>query len=309
MNVSLNPSYLCNFQCSFCYLTKDQLRDKKVASLDGIEVRLQEIIGKLKKKVNHIDLYGGEIALLEDTYLSSVLNLAEKYSEEKPSFITNLSIIKPIFNSPRIELSVSYDFDQRQMSEVVFNNIALLERDVSILILASKGLIEKDVDSMITQLNCLNNIISVEVKPYSSNQSNQQAIKFSEFEEFIQKWIDSKVEKKFNFVNHDKIKLSLLKKYSSFSDDHIYITPNNKFGILDFDKDDNEIFVELDSFEEYEQWSREEVIKVQNNQFCKECRYLGHCLTEHYREVYSMENSCNGFKQLLDWNYESIIKS
>lgn len=285
------------------------MRDKTVASLDGIESKLIEVTRKTKKKIKHIDLYGGEIGLLDDDYLDSLLNIIEKYSDYKCSFITNLSILKPIFSDPRIELSISFDFEERQMDELVFSNIALLDRDVSILILASKNILKKNVDNMIKQLNCLSNIISVEIKPYSANQSNQQNVAFSEYESFIQSWIESDIEMKFNFVNYDKIKGSLLKEYSSFSSDHIYITPNNKFGILDFDEKDNEVFVELDTFEGFLEWSEKEVLKVKSNKYCKECRYIGHCLTEHYREVKSLDESCNGFKHLLDWNYESIIKS
>ena len=47
-----------------------------------------------------------------------------------------------------------------------------------------------------------------------------------------------------------KIISSLQKKYNAFSNDHVYITFKGKFGVLEFDVNDNEYFLELDSFHE-----------------------------------------------------------
>ena len=45
--------------------------------------------------------------------------------------------------------------------------------------------------------------------------------------------------------------------------------------------------------------------KLENvSDICRNCKYFGHCLTEHYRYVKDLDNSCNGYKGLLDW-YEA----
>ena len=33
---------------------------------------------------------------------------------------------------------------------------------------------------------------------------------------------------------------------------------------------------------------------------CKNCEYLGRCLTEHYQYVSDLKNGCNGYRYLLD---------
>jgi hypothetical protein len=59
--------------------------------------------------------------------------------------------------------------------------------------------------------------------------------------------------------------------------------------------------LEYNTFEEYLQWTEKEKQRVQRNKFCSNCEYFGKCLSEHLREVKDLQNSCNGFKLLLDW--------
>jgi len=70
------------------------------------------------------------------------------------------------------------------------------------------------------------------------------------------------------------------------------------FGVLEFDEEDKEFFLELDSFEEYKQWASKE--KISLSDICNNCEYLGTCLTEHYRYVKDLDNGCSGYKGLLD---------
>src|SRR5690606_3327439 len=88
---------------------------------------------------------------------------------------------------------------------------------------------------------------------------------------------------------------------NSFSDDHIYITPNGEFAVLEFDKNDNEYFMELSSFQDYLDWTMIEKNRVSMNGYCMSCEYYGRCLSEHLREVKDISQSCNGFKHLIDW--------
>ena len=53
MNLSINPTYYCNFRCDFCYLTPEQLGDRQQITLSVLDQRLSEV-----PEINHIDLYG-----------------------------------------------------------------------------------------------------------------------------------------------------------------------------------------------------------------------------------------------------------
>lgn len=296
MNISINPLYQCNLRCDFCYLG-DKLSDPKLLDLEKLDNRLHEIV--IIEPIEHVDLYGGEITLLSDEYVSDMFDIIHKYYSGKINIVTNLVKQKAFLLRDDVILSVSYDFDCREAHHKTFNNIISTPKDIHVLVLASKCLIEKNVENMISTFNLVHNIKSVEIKPYSTNQYNQQDVKFTEFEEFVKQWFN--YEKRFQFINEDAIRHSLARTRNAFSDDHIYITPSGNFAVLEFDLNDNEFFLELDSYNEYVEWTAKEQMRVRDNLICYNCSYLGHCLSEHLREVKSRKHSCNGFKHLLDW--------
>jgi hypothetical protein len=108
------------------------------------------------------------------------------------------------------------------------------------------------------------------------------------------------LKKNFDFINEGNIIRSLKKEYNAFSNNHVYITPNGNFGVLEFDKNDKEYFKEYNNFKLIEKWAKDEPLNNISD-ICKQCNYYGHCLTEHYRYVKDLKNSCNGYKGLLDW--------
>jgi sulfatase maturation enzyme AslB (radical SAM superfamily) len=298
ITLSINPWYFCNFKCDFCYLTKEQLDDKTLLPLDVLEERLIEIISH--RKIAMVDLYGGEVALLPLDYVQGLKQLLHTYGIYDINIITNLSVVNEITTDPDFYISVSYDFDAREKHELVFRNMTQLQRPFSILMLASKNLVEKNVPEMIETLNLLQNLQSVEIKPYSPNQANQDTVYYTQFEEFV-KYFLQYTNKRFQFVNEHLLQTVLDKSRNAFSDDHVYITPSGKYGVLEFDLNDNEFFLEYDSLEEYFKWCESEKSRVTRNKYCKNCEYYGNCLSEHLREVKSLEHSCNGFKNLIDW--------
>ena len=77
------------------------------------------------------------------------------------------------FYDSRVSINISYDFDVRPHNNLVFNNILKLERPIAINVLVTPELLERDVIADIRFINSIKNIEYVELKPYSSNQSNQ----------------------------------------------------------------------------------------------------------------------------------------
>ena len=300
-SVSINPTYFCNFNCDFCYLSKEQLRDRTKATHGQIMRRLEEI----DVPISHVDLYGGEIGLLPDEYLNKLIDDIKSEYNPTISIITNLSAVREVFLRDDIELSVSYDFDAREKQQIVLTNMMMLTRPFSVLTLASEKVINTNVDFMISTFNALSNLKCVEIKPFSSTTHRDQRVTDLEFEEFIKEWIDNPQEKKWQFLNQDKIEDCLDGNYNAFSDDHVYITPSGNFGVLDFDLLGNEHFTELTSFNKYKKWAQKEKTAGVSD-ICKNCKYFGGCLTEHYKYVEDLKNGCNGYKGLLDWYDEGL---
>jgi len=292
--VSINPSYFCNFSCDFCYLTDSQLRDTKKISLEKLDELLSQVPG-----IEHIDLYGGEIGALKKDYFYLMKDVIRKHYNGDINIITNYSMIHDGFYEDDVYLSVSYDFEAREKSELVYRNMLMSPVPIAVLILASPKVLQMNVEEMISMLNMCSSIESVEIKPYSINQANSFKVTHQDYENFVIKWLTAITTKKFQFINESHIQNSYNGNYNAFSDNHVYITPNGKFGVLEFDKYDREYFLELDSWGEYVSWAQKE--KTELSDICKECKYYGGCLTEHYRYVENLDTSCNGYKGLLDW--------
>lgn len=296
MIISLNPTYLCNFKCDFCYLTPTQLADKNKINLGDLDKRLSEVSKVMP--ISYVDLYGGEISVLGDDYFYALKDTIRRYYQGEINIITNYASPKSYMHENDISLSVSFDFEARERSDLVFANMLTCPVPISVLILASPKVINMDVGEMVQQLSMLSNIRSVEIKPYSTNQANAHNVTHKDFENFVLKWLSYDLP--FEFENYHRIQESLEGKYNAFSSDHVYINPNGNFSVLEFDSNDNEYFLELNTFNEYIQWAKEEPIKNVSD-ICKVCTYYGKCLTEHYRYVHDLTNGCNGYKGLLEW--------
>lgn len=292
MNVSINPSYFCNFRCDFCYLTSKQLGDQKRIDPKKLDQRLSEL-----PFIHYVDLYGGEIGALKRSYYDEVIEVIRRWYSGPINLSTNFSMLDKRFFDDGITLSVSYDFSAREKSDLVFNNMLMSPKPIAVLILASPQVLQMNVDYMIQQLNFCKSVESVEIKPYSINQANSHKVTHREFELFVSQWIESPIKKEFHFENLSRIERSIKKEYNAFSDDHIYITPNGKFAVLEFDQNDREYFLELPSYHAYELWAWQEKRKL--SPICQNCNYVGHCLTEHYRYVKNLKNSCNGYINLI----------
>lgn len=296
--VSINPSYFCNFSCDFCYLTKSQLKDTQKIELNKLDELLSQV-----PSISHIDLYGGEIGALKKDYFYGMKEVIRNHYSGTINIITNFSMNHEGFYEDDVCLSVSYDFEAREKHDLVFQNMLKSPVNIAVLILASPEVIQKDVDEMIMLLNMCSSITSVEIKPYSINQANSYQVTHKDFENFVIRWLESNEEKRFEFVNETKIDKSFYKEYNAFSDDHIYITPNGKFGVLEFDEEDKEYFLELNNWNEYIEWTEKEKNNI--SAICRNCNYYGTCLTEHYRYVRDLNNGCNGYKGLLEY-YERL---
>lgn len=307
INLSINPIYLCNFRCHFCYLTKEQLSDKKTLPLDALQERLIEL--SAHRKINHIDLYGGEIGLLPKDYLDQMKFIIKGFTDQPINVVTNLSQVIPFFLEDDITLAVSWDYDCRQSYKKVLENIFSIKKDIHILMLASPQMLswtDETLQRVIQIFNTVKNILSVEIKPYSSNQANQFTDTDKKFEDFIIRWLMQKKQMQkecfeFEFINEKLIEDSLSGKRNSWSDDHLYITPKGRFAVLEFDENEHEYFKELNNHSEYLQWCLGEKAKVMSNPVCNNCTYLGRCLSEHLRDVKPDSPSCSGFFNLLNW--------
>ena len=150
---------------------------------------------------------------------------------------------------------------------------------------------------------------SFELKPYSNSMFNSHQLGFKQFEFWVKEFIIHSEEFHFSFINQKKINDSLSGLYSSWSDSHLYITPNGRFAVLDFDEKKREYFKELESFTDYLKWTEAEKNLIGESQVCKKCEFFGTCLSEHLQFLQTDVHGCNGFKDLLLWARNQDLSS
>lgn len=303
INLSVNPTYYCNFRCSFCYLTEQQLSDRTLLPLETVEKRVDEVLERFD--IGHVDVYGGEVLLLPEEYILGLKKIFLDRDIDDIVLVTNLSHVPDIVHDPELKISVSYDFSAREKSEKVFENIFLLSNRFVMLTLASREFLDNVTpDEYVNTLANLPHLWHAEIKPYSSNQANDQPVSFKEFEDFVWKVIKHP-NRNFTFENEWQLNYVVNGERNAFSDDHVYITPTGDFAVLEFDDQDREYFKPVDGIDGYLQWCDLERSRVSKNTICNACPYYGKCLSEHLREVVALDESCNGFRNLIErWEKE-----
>lgn len=298
IDLSINVSYYCNLRCNFCYLTDGQLGDKTRAGLSELNALLDSIAAHYE--IGHVDLYGGEVALVPVDYFNELLRLVKRYHPFDIRLITNLTVINDIVMHPEVELYVSYDFTARELHERVAKNLRAIDRPFHILTLATDNVVKEGVVKVVDFYKSLPNLMSVELKPYSSNQANCDMGNGRGFYELV-KGIAECDALPFTFENASLLNSVLGGSRNAYSDGHVFITPDVKMATLGFDLSDREYFLTFNSVDEYRRWCEIEKHSVANSSSCQTCPWQGRCLTEHYRNVEPDDGFCSGHKKLIEW--------
>lgn len=293
IDLSINLSYYCNLRCKFCYLGEDRLSDHKKLSVAQLDKLLRHITESYR--IRAVDFYGGEIALVGLEYWTQIRKLVKQHSPREMRLITNLTVVNEIVMDPEVDLYVSWDWKARQQSERVERNMRSLERPFGLLML---GLDETlDIGDMnLSIVTGIDNLTSVEVKPYSNSKFNQGFGSIAAATELIRR-LRGITDKEIR--NITAARSAIAGERDAYSKDHLFVTPDGQLSVLDFDENDCEFFRILEDVTAFIEWQKEERRYVAKNEACKHCRYLGRCLTEHYRKVEPADGNCSGFKNLL----------
>lgn len=296
--LSINPTYYCNMSCGWCYLTPEQLADKGKVDLDVLRTRLETI--SQNYTISHVDVYGGEVTLLPKEYQRSFMDLVESFNPLSVNVVTNFTApLSPILQEYDVDVSVSYDHVARPNYDTVYQNLLLSSHRVVILTLVSREFLDTvDLDEYVRSLSMLQHLVSVDIKPYSTNQSNDHSVSYMEYEDVVRRVIDHP-DRKFHLTNVDQIADVISGQHNAYSDNHLYITPTGDIAVLDFDMEDREYFRVVNDMESYREWILREVV-ITDEGACGVCKYRGGCLSEHIRVVRDVDESCNGFFKLLE---------
>lgn len=302
ITLSINPSYFCNNRCSFCYLNKKQLSDQTRLPLPDLLTKINQV--KKHYDIVHIDLYGGEPSLLPSAYFYGIETIGRYLGLKSINVVTNLIVKGEFLNNPYFDISVSYDMEYRPKHALTEKNMLSMERSFSVLMCLSSHYKNRSPMEILDRIMDFRKVHSLEIKPYSTNQANQQNISDLEYEEFIKNLIVYSELYDINLINKTQLQRILKGEGHSYSDDHLYITPTGEFAVLDFDIEGREYFKPIHSIEQYQAWTVLEKERVDKDPLCKNCSYKGKCLSEHLRPNKKNAESCSGYINLIHWGQE-----
>ncbi len=118
------PAYYCNGVCPFCYLG-NMIKDKTILNLTTLQQRLQQL--KEFDCQLEIDLFGGEISLLDHQYIDCLIELCKQYSDKISisTNFTNYDNVVRLFDRGR-GIVVSLNQERGVVHKTAINNIKQL---------------------------------------------------------------------------------------------------------------------------------------------------------------------------------------
>ena len=288
---------MCNQHCCYCYLG-DRICSNVLLSLLDLQKSLADINNHYT--ITRIDIFGGEVSLLDDKYLFELKSICEKYTTHI-SVTTNLSRdISHIFNHISISLN-----EERDDFKLILSKLPLLSYDFSLSVVILPSIVKLFKSGKIRNVLSLipTNCKSANLIKYSpSIASNCNIIVNDDDYEYVifeaYKLYKSDILN-FQIQNVEDI---LSKQYSPLMSENIFILPNGEYAWIEF-QNQKEFFKTSYNLNEYANAVNAEYNLYEKK--CKSCKYFQKCYTEHL----DLNIKCSGHKHLLNKIYaDSIFK-
>lgn len=278
------------------YLFSKYRNDSNTLNLAWLEKELVRL--DYKFNITSTSIEGGEISKLSDIYFDVLFKLLKTYKLEVKTSTEFINYNPSLINGVDI-INVIYNFNNYSAeSELVKKNIIAATSIGKIINVESLDIsVEDNPLDIISTLNKLN-IKSWKILPYHQNLFTSIKFKgYDFFEKIIKQYLKLSNCMQFSFLN--KLQLENVINDNNFPINTIYITPNNKYGLINFDKNNNIDLIEYEDLDELEK-----NLNIQQNQqilLCKDCKYKTNCLAERYFNPNYIGKSCSGFKNLLNF--------
>lgn len=294
VNLVVLPLYRHNGSSPFdlfnCY--KNNLNTLELSFLENSLLKLSALYS-----FDNIFIEGGEISELSDLYFDLLFNLIKLYTN-KINISTDFVNYTPSLINRADIINVNFNFDKYQIKPKTVKANIKAAVDIGKIVninsldirLGERGELEN-----IVTLNRLG-IKSWKIIPYHQSGTNIRQKSYDSYEKIIKSYIKLSSYMNFSFIN--KLELDGVINNHNFPMKTIYITPNNKFGLGVFDKNNKFYIEEFDEISSLEKYLKD----FQNAQIlhCKNCKHQNKCLADRFFNINYVGKSCSGFKNLIE---------
>lgn len=293
VSVSINPTYKCNQNCEYCYLGFYR-KNPEILDLKKLEKHLKTLDKNLG--IEDIDIYGGEISLLETDYLNSLILLCKKYSK-RINLVSNLYDLKilEIAREHNITLGISYNEERPDYKYIksVISTLSEKEKENLVLnIVVLPSVVSANKRKFLKNLDTLGiNIFFLQYsEAYLSN--SRYHLTNRDFSNSIIEILEEYKNKKYSFQILNSFQLN-----NPFDFNHLYINPFGHFSWVSFKKCNLEIFL---NFSTIKQCIKQYEKDLKDFESCMSCKYYKKCLAEHLKH-HNIEDECCGLPSLIDY--------
>lgn len=304
--VSIIPSYLCHYNCPFCFLGNLRENDT-LLDLGILKQRLLTI--SQEYKITQIDLFGGELGELNRSYLKNLINTCIEFNPKLITVTTNflndvcLDLVKEYESRVNIILNISLNKErlknslvERRVEEYLRTKQLPKHTELSYVVLPS--VLYEDKISLLNNLE----YFKLPVIFYKYNQSILNScynIPNEVYSNFIKQLIFLYKQNNYTFPLGN---LGLLDCNNNPTlESNIFINPDGKFGWISY-LVDKEVYRYTSNFNDWKEAVFKDINLYAKN--CSNCKYYyNRCQAEHLNYNNNSKECC-GLKGVLEF-YDS----
>lgn len=292
ISLSIIPCYYCKTDCKYCYLGHLR-KDRTILSIDQLDEKLS-ILDHYQYTIDSVSVYGGEISLLDDQYLTEMVeNIRTHIGESIPIGFCTSGYDRRIFSLAK-QLGVGVTIPVNQERPDYKKNVQLAQKyDCSIGVVVLPSIINTPADQLVEFYDQLKR--DVYFYQYYPSVYVQSPYTFScqQYTEFLIAFINeyNKKERSFELINLNELYND---NYNPESSGFIYIMPNGKWATTKY-TNCVESFVYFDTINQWKAHCINE--HFQRLEKCGQCTMFHRCKAEHLAVM--NEEYCSGLKKLI----------
>lgn len=294
------PTYQCNGTCAFCYLGK-QVKQTEVLSLHVLQEKLWSIDKRYQCNLN-IEVFGGEITLLDYQYVRDLLKLCNQYSFGDVGIVTNLTNVEYVKQliDDGVPVAVSWNEERGRVGKKAMSNLLSLDNKyrsaIDLQIVCLPSVIKQGAQSLLDMVEslCVRSVTILQYYP-AVQSKKQYSVNNEQYQQFMLEFVDIYNNNDYTFKVGN---LDLWKsRYDCKQSSNIFIAPNGKYAVTVYDQDGKESFEYFDDLKTYDDICSKELVTYVNK--CITCRLFNNCLAEHLR--FDQQTVCCGLPALTQY--------
>lgn len=288
-NLTIQPSFKCNYNCSYCYLGKLR-EDNCLLDLGLLNERLVEI--RQYFNIGKVQILGGEPSILEQKYFYDLYKEVSEYKTSVVSNFSNLWLLDFCLQTGT-HLTVSFN-EERPHYKDTLSNLRKCKglQCISLSSVVLPSLIDKPAEKVISTYDELG--FNVFFLKYNQSVLSQQVydLTTSQYTRFLEQIILEYRKENHAFKIENE---SLLNdtEYKASCDHFLFINPNGKYSTITY-TGEMEQFVEFDSLEKYISFSKKTYEEILDK--CKSCDMFNECQSRFM--LSSQQNKCKKLFEL-----------